>query len=206
MNNARTQIKAVVFDLGGVLEFDSRKHVDAHAAKAFGVNSLTFAKKIAPLLAHLQKGEITERQMWQRFAKSVGKPLEDNWRTLLREPHSKHFYILDDTLQIVRELKRKGFKLGLLSNTQAAHERIEHRQRTFKPFDFVFLSHLQGMRKPDSNAYRTVLRKLGVKPSEAVFVDNVQAYVSAANKVGMHGIWFKSSHQLRKALERMKIL
>lgn len=206
MNRKGTAIKAVVFDLGGVLEYDSRQQVDSHVARSFGMGLRKLQEHLPAFIARLQTGKINERQMWCEFAKTVGKPLPHDWKTLLREPHGKHFHILEETLEIVKRLKQAGYKLGLLSNTQEAHKRKEHLKKTFPYFDFVFLSHKHGLRKPESKAYQFVLRKLGVKAGEAVFVDNVREYVSAANKIGMKGVLFQNASKLSERLVKMGLL
>jgi HAD superfamily hydrolase (TIGR01509 family) len=52
--------------------------------------------------------------------------------------------------------------------------------------------------KPDPRIYHLILDKLGVEASQAIFVDDFQANVDAANALGMHGVSFKNSLQARQ--------
>ena len=69
-------------------------------------------------------------------------------------------------------------------------------------FKKIFVSFELGFLKPDLRAYSFVAEKLGVKPSDIVFVDDKEENVDAAKKAGMAGIVFKDAVQLKKELAR----
>jgi HAD superfamily hydrolase (TIGR01509 family) len=71
-------------------------------------------------------------------------------------------------------------------------------------FDVTIFSAEVGLAKPDPRIYQLVLDKLGVKAGQAIFVDDFQANVDAANSLGIHGVSFKNSLQTRQAV--MQIL
>jgi putative hydrolase of the HAD superfamily len=52
-----------------------------------------------------------------------------------------------------------------------------------------------GVAKPDVRVYEYALEKLGVKPAEAVFVDDVEKNIAACQALGMHGVLFRTSEQ-----------
>jgi len=107
--------------------------------------------------------------------------------TLKKLPH------LDEVLT---ELKKKGFKLGIITNTVTSRE--EHvrialqRINVEKYFDVIVTSVDVGHEKPDERIFLTALRKLRVKPKEAVMVGNrVSADIVGGNRMGMKTILFK---------------
>jgi FMN phosphatase YigB (HAD superfamily) len=55
--------------------------------------------------------------------------------------------------------------------------------------------------KPDPLIYEHCLRGLDVAPSEALFIDDRLVNIESARKIGIHGIQFKSTAQLRIELE-----
>ena len=61
----------------------------------------------------------------------------------------------------------------------------------------------EGAAKPDPAIYRIALRRLGVKPREAVFVDDVAANVEAACALGMHGVQFHTREQTIADVDRI---
>lgn len=107
--------------------------------------------------------------------------------TLTKLPH------LDEVLT---ELKRKGFKLGIITNTVTSRE--EHVRMALrkidveKYFDVIVTSVDVGHEKPDERIFITALRKLRVKPKEAIMVGNrISADIVGGNRMGMKTILFK---------------
>jgi HAD superfamily hydrolase (TIGR01509 family) len=62
-----------------------------------------------------------------------------------------------------------------------------------------------GARKPDLKIYRRVLKKIGLRPEETVFIDDMKSFISGARKTGMHAIHFKGRSALLKALRKLGI-
>lgn len=115
----------------------------------------------------------------------AGKHLWD--ATLVKVPY------LDEVLT---ELKRKGFKLGIISNTVTSRE--EHVRMALrkidveKYFDMIVTSVDVGHEKPDERIFMTALKKLRVKPQDALMVGNrVSVDVVGGNRMGMKTVLFK---------------
>jgi putative hydrolase of the HAD superfamily len=90
----------------------------------------------------------------------------------------------------VRHLHGVGVKVGLVTNNAIE---IRERWRSLLPldelFDDVVDSSEVGIRKPDPAIYRLALERLGGIPAEsAIFLDDLQQNLDAAESVGMHGI------------------
>lgn len=198
-------IKAVIFDSGGVLERDSDRAVIYHILRKFGVPPVAALKELQNLVPLLEVGRLSEEDFWRKFSAKCGKPLPKNWAELFREPYVKNFKAIEGTLDIARELRNRGCKIGVLSNTIAAHDHPK-KQKMFGEFQGVVLSYASGVRKPEKQAYLAVVDLLGVKPEEAVHVDNEPRFVEAAKKAGLHGVLFKNPSQLRRELRKMRVL
>ncbi|HYY79482.1 MAG TPA: HAD-IA family hydrolase [Actinomycetes bacterium] len=61
--------------------------------------------------------------------------------------------------------------------------------------DVLVYSHEVGIEKPDQRIYQVTCERLGVRPSEAVFLDDVEANVVAASQLGMRAVLFQSTTQ-----------
>jgi FMN phosphatase YigB (HAD superfamily) len=48
------------------------------------------------------------------------------------------------------------------------------------------------------------IEKLGIKPQEALFIDNLEENIRAAEAAGLHGIVFQNIEQLGRDLRRRK--
>jgi epoxide hydrolase-like predicted phosphatase len=91
----------------------------------------------------------------------------------------------------IRELKDRGFRLGLLTNN--VKEFGEH-WRTMFPLEELFeevvdSSHV-GMRKPERGIYELTCARMGIAPTEAIFVDDNVDNVEAARAYGMEAVHF----------------
>jgi putative hydrolase of the HAD superfamily len=92
----------------------------------------------------------------------------------------------------VRTLREAGYRTALVTNNIAE---FGDGWRRLIPvdelFDVVVDSCRVGLRKPDPQMFRLALEQLdGVRPEEAVFVDDFEANVAAARQIGMHGLVF----------------
>jgi putative hydrolase of the HAD superfamily len=104
------------------------------------------------------------------------------------------------------ESLRKSFRLGLLSNTDPIH--VAHLEATFDFFRFFSkpartYSCAVGASKPSPLIFRDALNSLRVKAENAVFVDDVEAYVLAARGLGLHGVHYQNPSQLRADLNSL---
>jgi epoxide hydrolase-like predicted phosphatase len=93
-------------------------------------------------------------------------------------------------VECVRELRRAGFKTGLLTNNALE---IRERWRAVLPlaelFDIVVDSSEVGMRKPDPAIYQLTLELLGgLSPESSIFLDDLPANVEVAERLGIRGI------------------
>lgn len=100
---------------------------------------------------------------------------------------------LDETLS---ELKRRGLKLGIITNTVTSreeHVRVALRKiDAEKYFDYIITSVDAGHEKPDERIFMTALRALRTKPYEAVMVGNrISSDIVGGNRMGMITILFK---------------
>ena len=70
-------------------------------------------------------------------------------------------------------------------------------------FDHIIISAEVGVAKPDPKIFQIALDQAGVRPNEAVFVDDFYANIEGCEKVGMTGIHFKDA---QAALQQLKLL
>lgn len=94
---------------------------------------------------------------------------------------------------IIKKLREKGFKIGLLSNANAAffERKVYPTYPEFKSlFDEIVISSSVNMVKPDKEIYFYTLDKLGSKPEQSIFVDDSKTNVDAANSFGITGFLY----------------
>jgi HAD superfamily hydrolase (TIGR01549 family) len=101
--------------------------------------------------------------------------------------HADHFELFDDVLPTLADLRSRGLRLGLLSNTArdldafVAHHSLE--------VDAVLTSRVHGKTKPHEAIFRRMLELLGVSAAEAAMVgDSPEDDIDGALAVGIHAV------------------
>jgi putative hydrolase of the HAD superfamily len=69
-------------------------------------------------------------------------------------------------------------------------------------FDVIVFSAEVGLAKPDRRIYQLALDRLRVQSAEAIFIDDVQENVEAAQAIGMAAIRFENTEQTMTKIER----
>ena len=90
--------------------------------------------------------------------------------------------------ETLRELKNRGYKLGIISNLIGENEVPDWLEEDGldRYFDAVVLSSVCGMRKPCFEIYQLAAREMGVELSECVSVaDNIKRDIPGAKKAGV---------------------
>ena len=103
---------------------------------------------------------------------------------------------MEGARQVLSELKQRGLRLGLLSNTTWPGEFHRQELQTFglmSFFDALAFSCELGAWKPNMLAFHYVTDRLGVLPAEAVYVgDAPEIDVLGAQRAGLRGVWIST--------------
>ena len=189
-------IRAIIFDIGRVLvRIDPARAMPGLAAGgSLTPSELWTAIEKDPRWPDWQEGRISPRDWYLHLARRFGVDLTfeqftEVWNRVL-DPHPIH----PDTLF---EKLSKRYRLALLSNTDPIHVRyLESTYTFFQFFPTRIYSCGVAASKPNPLIYREALRSLKVQAQEAVYIDDVPAYVEAAKRLGIGGIHFQSPAQL----------
>jgi len=201
-----TKITTVVFDVGKVLfEWDLR---------------YLFAKLIADkaeleyFVTHVVSPE------WH-FQHDAGRPLVemtaerialypkyeneiDAYRTRFNETIPGP---VTGSLEIVHELAARAVPLFAITNFGAEFwEMFRPTQPIFDHFGDIVVSGVEKMVKPDPDIYALALRRFGLKPGEAIFVDDNHDNVVSARANGFAAHHFTDAEKLRRALVDLDLL
>lgn len=204
MKYPNPKIKTVIFDLGNVLvNYDVEK-----AAKRFSAASGLSTKEIWKrfFLSRFEqaytRGEISTREFHRIACKTLGVAIP---YATFRHYWTDIFWENPGMDQLLGRLK-EHYPLYLISNTNHMHfTYIKEQFRILRHFKRVFPSHKVGARKPDLKIYRRVLKKIGVRPQETVFIDDMESFIAGARKAGMHAIHFKNRKSLIQDLRKLGI-
>jgi len=199
----RMKIRAVIFDLGGVLLRTTDVSPRERLARRLGMSrseleELVFGGESG---MQAQKGEISVNQHWENLARQL-RYSPQQIKDLVDE-----FFAHDELdLQLVEYIRllHKQYKTGLLSNAWDDTRRvIEARWHFEDAFDEIIISSEEGILKPDPRIFRLALGRLEVEAGQVVFVDDMQRNVDGAISVGMQAIRFHDLQQTKLELERI---
>jgi HAD superfamily hydrolase (TIGR01509 family) len=197
------KVRAVIFDIGRVLiRLDVARAMNGMASGlSLSPEELWSAIEKDPRWRDWQEGRISPRdwhlRMKQRFGGSATfEEFTETWNLAL-DPEPIHSNELFEKLS-------RNYRLALLSNTDPIHvAHMESRYDFFSYFPARIYSCAVGATKPNPLIYREALQACKVQAEEAVYVDDIAAYVEAAERLGMAGIQFQSPGQLVAALQEL---
>jgi epoxide hydrolase-like predicted phosphatase len=199
-------IYAVIFDFGGVLvrtEDGSarRKWEERFSLPEGELARIVFESEVAN---RSMVGQATEAEVWQHVAVTFG--LNDEQLRELRDDFWLGDRLNAELVQFIREL-RPRYKTAILSNAwPGARQVFTQRLGLDEVVDAMIISAEEGVAKPDARIYHIAAGRLGVRPEEAVFVDDMAVNAQGARAVGMWGIQFQSTAQaiaeVQKYLDR----
>jgi putative hydrolase of the HAD superfamily len=151
------------------------------------------AVRWAYLWAKLWRRDFNGLDMLRHFCNRIGAHLDDaallELAWLWYAPLLEHSSSEEDLPATLSMLQRRGYRLGIVSNTfiaGAVHDRHLQLQGLLEFFPVRIYSSELGYRKPDRRIFSQALRQLGVSADEAMFVgDLVKTDIVGARAAGM---------------------
>ena len=193
-------IKAVIFDMFETLVtlFEGRTYWGEDIAADAGADPVEFRREWHAIEKDRSIGKYTIEEGLEVVLKKLGLYSEDKVilaaskrREALNDTFSN---IPDETVELLKELKNRGIKVGIITNT-FSDERDMIRSSILMPYiDEALISYEQGLCKPDPALYKKITELLHVEPDECLFVgDGGSGELYAARDCGMHAVqctWF----------------
>jgi putative hydrolase of the HAD superfamily len=193
------ELRGIITDWGGVLTTPILTTVRAWI-KADGIDWVSYRDVMQPWVSQaydsdgrpnpihaLERGECSGAEFEQilaaRLLRVDGTPVVAYG--LLRRMFEASLPVpaMYDT---IRTLRAAGFSTALLSNSWGCDE---YPRADFSGlFDTVVLSGEVGMRKPEPRIFRHAAQLLGLPPEACIFIDDIQANVTAAEELGFTGV------------------
>ena len=205
-----SKIKAVIFDIGGVLALSTfpinsakNHHLGAHeqAAKQLNISLDQYFDSIDSIYSRSIEGTITKKQVIRSMSANLNiskKKLEK----LFVSVYKKMFKQNKRLYSFAFNLRKKGYKIAILSDQWHLSKEALMPKNLVKHFDEVIVSCDIGMRKPNKKIFILILKKLKIRSENALFVDNQNWNINAAKKIGMNAILYKNNNQLFSEIKK----
>jgi putative hydrolase of the HAD superfamily len=199
-----TGVRAVVFDIGGVIQ-DSPLHAIAryeadHGLPAGAINRTVVAAGEAGAWSRLERGELTVEAWGQPFERDCRAHGVSVDAVRLMQYIAEAGRERPVMLRAVGRLREHGLRVGALTNNWATAAAPAGPHPITRHFDVLVESRAVGMRKPDPRIYQLMCRRLDVAPEETAFLDDIGANLKSARALGMRTIKVDDPEQALREL------
>jgi putative hydrolase of the HAD superfamily len=206
MPSARPEIRAIYWDIGGVLLTNGWDHEErARVLAQFAIPRDEYESRHEEANDRWEKGELSDDAFLKQtvfFKERSFTPAE-----FIQAVRAQSKWLPGGAKNVIAALRQKNsLKMAMLNNESGPLN--DFRIESFglaQYFDGFFCSAYLGMRKPDPRIFRAGAEMLHVKPEECAFVDDRENNCAAATAVGMHAIQYKGEEPLRKALDALGV-
>ena len=201
------EIKAVLFDLGGVIiNVDYQKTIDAFTDLGVkNASDLYNQFDQSRLFDSFETGEVSSDHFIDQLSALVDHSIHreqivEAWNAMIGE------YPLEK-LNLIQEISSK-VPCYMLSNTNEIHlkKALNALQKTpYSNLEILFkkcyFSHLIGKRKPEVDTFRWVASQLGLQTKNILFIDDSPQHTEGAQKSGMQTVFYLSIQDIERIKE-----
>lgn len=195
---SESRIKAVIFDMGGVLLRTEDYSPRNALASQYGLSReelehLVFASETSVIA---ERGEMDQEEHIRAVCDRLGVEAANQSAFVQAFWQGDRMDVA--LVDFIRSL-RPRYKTALLSNAWSGIRADVKKIYDFSDaFDVLIFSAEVGMRKPDLAIYHYIVEQLGVQPEEALFIDDVAANIDGARRAGLHAVQFLNRDQVQR--------
>lgn len=193
-------IKTIIFDIGGVLKrFEYVNYINSLFNDPDTVDAVYNAIWKSGNWQMLDAGEDSDKVL--SLMLDAGKGYEDEIK-LVFNTIGKCMYRQEYAIPWIKSLKSSGYKILYLSNYSKYVMQICPEVLDFLPYmDGGIFSCDVHLMKPDEKIYKMLMDKYDLNASECVFIDDNEANIAAAKRIGMKAVHFTDYPHAQKELE-----
>ena len=210
--------KAVIFDMYETLitHYNCQLYFGAEMATDAGVSREEFFRIWRNDKYEWMRtvGKMTLEELLAMTLKDVGNYSQElvdklaNKRVATKVECFKHLH--PQIIPMLEELKKQGFKIGLISNCYFEEAKVIRDSELFPYFDAVCLSCELGIRKPEEEIYKVCIKELSVEADECVYVGDGGSYeLETARKIGMKPVqatWYFKEGSIQPSRPKLEFL
>ncbi len=207
-------IKAVIFDFD-----DTLGNREKYSYLTFSEVLDRVAPELDPwkremLLQHMmifdQHGEVNRsyvrNSVLEKFGIDLGENLHDYWM----KNQWRNSMLYDDARPVLEELKKRGYRLGILTNGPSYGQRAKVRKSGLEDLlDAVVVSGETDCAKPDPRIFEMIAEMLSLPAAQCAYVgDMFRNDIYGAHLAGMFPVWFwpHGSREVSVEVERIQSL
>ncbi|NJN96285.1 MAG: HAD family phosphatase [Anaerolineales bacterium] len=197
-------LKAVIFDVGGVLIRTHNRAGREKWATRLGLDPWEFENFVfsGESGRQAQLGKKTSAEHWRWLGEHF--QLTEPDLTELRRDFFTGDMLDEALIAHIQRLREAGYRTGLLSNFWDVARRLWVEVYPFiHLFDGVVISSEVGLMKPDPRIYHLAVESVGAIPAEALFIDDFSQNIEGAKAVGIQTVHFINPETARQEIARL---
>jgi epoxide hydrolase-like predicted phosphatase len=188
-------IRAVVFDIGGVLEITPDTGMTKKWDQRLHLQSGELDERIAAVWRDGALGKCSEEHVQQSLSEVFGMD-QAQVDAFMGDMWEEYLGTLNAPLAAYFSSLRPRYQTALLSNSFVGARSREMELYHFDEMtDLIIYSHEVGIAKPERRIFELTCEHLGVQPAEMIFLDDFEPHVIAARSIGIHAILFQETTQ-----------
>lgn len=196
-------IKTIIFDIGGVVIGTDFMSLFNNFAKRTGANP-EFVREYNKIYKdQLLLGSITMDDFWKAMITAGANPALD-LKTIWVEEGLKASVTNNELIALIKVL-RTNYSVGTLTNVSWSREIIDEAKKLYDNFDYKVMSCVEHLIKPNPKIYKLALERAEVNPEEAIFVDDRDKFMLAAQEMNIHAIHYRNYEQLVQELTALGV-
>lgn len=192
----KTSIKAVIFDMDGVISDSQPIHAGLEEALLAEHGIFMSAQELTKKFAGVPDKECA-RIIFAQHKKEVDldKFVERKWASILDFAKGK-ITPIDGAVNLIGQLKDRGFRLAVASSSiQEFIDLVLQELKIKDKFDVLTNGKEVKLGKPNPDIFLLAAKKLGVRPEECWVIEDAEHGMVAAKRAGMKCVWLTNLTQ-----------
>ena len=195
------KIRAVIFDMYETLvtQLQSPLYYGTQIAQDLGLTPEVFLPDWRKTEEDRATGKRTFEEVMEMLLHQHGIYTPENYRRVTNRRIGVQTdcfsHLHPQILPLLRELKKRGIRIGLITNCFSEEAKLIRESELFPFFDAPCLSWEKGIRKPDPAIYHACLEKLGIPAENCLYVgDGGSRELETAGALGMQAVqatWYR---------------
>lgn len=201
MQTSTNNIKAIVFDFGGVIQLFGGGSILEDIAGILQIENTDFKQRY---FEHNHLSNV-KNVPWEEMIVSVVNTYHVSPEIIgqvnkLVSDYQSRKVINAELVSWFPQLKKIGYKIAILSNATTELRKKLQDLGIHEYIDEIVISGEIGFQKPHKEAFDIVFQKLGVLPQEVIFIDDAPKSLEKANEIGYTPILFRGNDKLKEDL------
>ncbi len=201
------KISGVVFDFGGVMTTSTMPQRVVELAKEKGIDWDVFARGFSAHRLDYDIGDVSLAELYEKIWSDAGISVDaETNAAFIKADDESWLYRNERTLEWMRSLKARGFKIGILTNMGPVFAK-EHFRTRFADFialaDAMVISGEAHMVKPNREIYDLLRDRIALPAAEICFVDDLEPNIVGARAAGWNTIRFVTNDQVASDFEEL---